>query len=88
MRTRFKPSFKKDLKKIRDSKILESIEIVIDVVKAADTIKTVPNLIKMKGYEEFYRLRMGDYRIGIKLVNDEVIFVRVLHRREIYRYFP
>ena len=88
MRTRFKPSFKKDLKKIRDSKILESIEIVIDVVKAADTIKTVPNLIKMKGYEGFYRLRMGDYRIGIKLVNDEVIFVRVLHRREIYRYFP
>jgi mRNA interferase RelE/StbE len=31
---------------------------------------------------------LGDYRIGIEVLEDEVIFVRMLHRRDIYRYFP
>ncbi|WP_333425936.1 hypothetical protein [Microcoleus sp. F4-D5] len=31
---------------------------------------------------------MGDYRIGIKVNDGVVYFVRILHRKEIYRYFP
>jgi mRNA interferase RelE/StbE len=31
---------------------------------------------------------VGDYRIGISVEGDEVEFVRCLHRRDIYRYFP
>jgi len=43
---------------------------------------------KMQGYDTFYRLRLGDYRIGIEVVDDRVIFVRILPRKDIYRYFP
>ncbi|WP_417909752.1 type II toxin-antitoxin system RelE family toxin [Candidatus Electronema sp. PJ] len=43
---------------------------------------------KLKGYDTFYRVRIGDYRIGLKLAEDGLIFVRCLHRKEIYRYFP
>nr|WP_293145269.1 type II toxin-antitoxin system RelE/ParE family toxin [Okeania sp. SIO3I5] len=40
---------------------------------------------KFKGEAEYYRIRVGDYRLGIK-VNDGVVFlVRILHRKEIYR---
>lgn len=48
----------------------------------------IPHLTKLEGYDSYYRLRVGDYRIGIKTENDVVIFMRVLHRKEIYRYFP
>ena len=40
------------------------------------------------GNENYYRFRVGDYRIGIVIEEDTVVFVRCLHRREIYRYFP
>jgi mRNA interferase RelE/StbE len=42
----------------------------------------------MQGYERFYRIRLGDYRIGLELVGDELIFTRFLHRKEVYKYFP
>ncbi|MGQ9625861.1 MAG: type II toxin-antitoxin system RelE family toxin [Anaerolineae bacterium] len=38
----------------------------------------------MRGYATLYRPRLGDYRIGIEVIEDEVIFVRILHRKDIY----
>ncbi|WP_124971246.1 type II toxin-antitoxin system RelE family toxin [Aphanothece sacrum] len=35
-----------------------------------------------------YRIRVGDYRIGIEIQTDKIEMMRVLHRREFYRYFP
>ena len=42
----------------------------------------------LKGYSNRYRIRIGDYRIGIEVHGDMIEIVRVLHRREFYRYFP
>ncbi|MBF0317925.1 MAG: type II toxin-antitoxin system RelE/ParE family toxin [Nitrospirae bacterium] len=43
---------------------------------------------KIKDQDGFYKIRVGDYRIGIFVDNDTVEFRRVLHRRDIYRFFP
>ena len=43
---------------------------------------------QMKGYKAYYKVRFGSYRVGLKAEADEVSFERVLHRKEIYRYFP
>ena len=43
---------------------------------------------KIKRDNNAYRLRVGDYRIGFFLEEDTIIFSRVLHRKEIYRFFP
>lgn len=43
---------------------------------------------KMKGYKGFYKIRFGDYRVGLEIDGNNVILKRVLHRKEIYRYFP
>ena len=32
-----------------------------------------------------YRFRIGDYRVVFDLVGDEIVILRVGHRREIYR---
>ena len=43
---------------------------------------------KLKADGDYYRVKIGDYRIGMTLEEDVVIFVRVLHRKDVYRYFP
>jgi mRNA interferase RelE/StbE len=45
---------------------------------------------KMKGYTDKYKIRVGDYRIGLTLDknNQTIICQRVAHRRDIYQIFP
>ena len=88
MRVSFEASFARDLKGIKDKTLLKRVEQVIAKVKTVTALREVEHLSKMRGYATFYRLRLGDYRIGIEVVEDEIIFVRILHRKDIYRYFP
>ncbi|HHT9105984.1 MAG TPA: type II toxin-antitoxin system RelE family toxin [Candidatus Wujingus californicus] len=45
---------------------------------------------RMTGYPDKYKIRLGDYRIGITLDKDNQIIVcqRTAHRKDIYRIFP
>ena len=88
MDVRFEASFEKDLKKVKDKKLLKRIREAIDEVKKAPDLGDVKNLSKLKGYKTFYRIRLGDYRIGLDVTENKVIFTRILHRKDIYRYFP
>lgn len=47
-------------------------------------------LEKMTGYTDKYKIRMGDYRIGITMdkQTQTIICQRIAHRRDIYRVFP
>lgn len=47
-------------------------------------------LSKMKGYKDKYKIRVGDYRIGLTIDKKKqtTICQRVAHRREIYKIFP
>ena len=84
MKIKFESKFSKDLRKIKDQKLLSQIKIVINECKLAQTLDDIKNLKKLKGYQTFYRIKIGDYRIGMAFINDEFIFTRFLHRREIY----
>jgi mRNA interferase RelE/StbE len=45
---------------------------------------------KLAGYTDKYKIRIGEYRIGLTLNTKEqmIICQRITHRREIYRIFP
>ena len=88
MKIVFRDSFAKDLKNIRDKTALKRIKELIEAVELSDSLSPMPNLKKLKGHEHYYRLRAGDYRIGLALKGDTVIFVRALNRKDIYKYFP
>ena len=84
----FKESFAKDLSKM-DSATLNKVKRVIEQIESAISLNAVAQVKKLKGSaQNYYRIRIGDYRMGIKLENDKVIFIRFLHRKEMYRYFP
>ena len=88
MKTSFRESFEKDIRVIREKNILVRIKTVIELVEAAPDMRAITGLKKLKGAADYYRIRVGEYRIGIIARNNEVMFVRVLHRKDIYRYFP
>lgn len=45
---------------------------------------------KLAGYQSYYKIRIGNYRIGLRIDQEEgsIEFQRVLHRKDIYRVFP
>jgi mRNA interferase RelE/StbE len=47
-------------------------------------------LERMRGYPDKYKIRLGDYRIGITIdkKNNLIICQRIAHRKDIYRIFP
>jgi mRNA interferase RelE/StbE len=50
---------------------------------------SIHNLKKLRAASgSYYRIRIGEYRIGLIFSGGIVTFVRCLHRKEIYRYFP
>lgn len=62
--------------------------MVFDEIPRAKEFSDVKNIKKLRGYESFYRVRIGDYRIGFEYKEREIVFYRVLHRKDIYKYFP
>jgi mRNA interferase RelE/StbE len=89
MNTEFRKSFSRDLKRRkRDKLFLNTVKEIIEEVEKAKSISEIRNLKQLKGNSEFYRIRFGNYRIGVKINGDIVIFIRALHRKDIYRHFP
>lgn len=88
MNVQFRNSFAKDLSNIENKSLLGKIQEVIESVEKAQSLQDISNLKKLKGESIYYRIRIGEYRIGITIENNLVVFIRCLNRKEIYRYFP
>ncbi|MEL7141823.1 MAG: type II toxin-antitoxin system RelE/ParE family toxin [Cyanobacteria bacterium J06643_4] len=88
MKVEFRKTFEKDLRKLRDKMLLSKIKSAIETVEAANTLEEIANLRKLQGVDEYFRIRIGDYQIGLFLQDETLRFIRVIHRREFYRYFP
>lgn len=82
-------SFQKDVSRINDAKIKTAIAKSIEQVKNSGNLSSIANLRKLTGYKDLYRLRLGNYRIGLRYTEEqELVFIRFLHRKEIYQQWP
>lgn len=87
MRIETKASFVKDLKTVhKDFK--EKIAILISIMEQASDLSNLTGIKKLKGYQNFYRIQVGAYRLGFALEENTIVLIRFLHRKEIYRFFP
>ena len=84
----FKKSFLKELKKLKNKHLKDSIIDCITQIESSQNITDIKNLKKLTGYESYYRIRIGDYRIGIKIEDQIIYFVVFEHRKDIYKGFP
>lgn len=87
MKVDYSKEFEKSLKKL-SGKMLDSIRRVITEVKQAENIKDITDCTKLVGYNNIYRIRIGDYRafftFHIELVDDTVRFKYLTSRGEAY----
>ncbi len=89
MKFRIDKSFDRDIDAIRDKKLLRKIQAFISTIENVDTLQEIPHVRKIEGYKSFYRIKIGDHRLGMEAIsNKEVVLLRFLHRKDIYRYFP
>jgi len=88
MKTAFKTSFVRDLKKIKNQQILSFVNNSIEVAEKCQSIFDIPNIKQIKGAKNHFRIRIGTYRIGLALEENTLYFVRCLPRKDIYKLFP
>lgn len=87
MKYEYTNAFIKDVKKT-SPEIQSQIKNLIEEINAVDKLGDLPNVKKMKGFSNAFRIRLGEYRVGVFWENDKLVLARMLHRREVYRYFP
>ena len=83
MQIEFSEKFIKDIENIEEKKILIKLNKIIEDIKNKKPVK----MKKIKGFKNFYRIRIGDYRLGIEINKEKVIIKRFLHRKKIIDYF-
>ncbi|HBJ83184.1 MAG TPA: plasmid stabilization protein [Verrucomicrobiales bacterium] len=81
-------SFEKDVRSIRDKKLKVRLGETLAQIAMAKELAELSDVVPMSGHPGFYRIRIGEYRLGFYIQADTLILARFLHRREIYRFFP
>lgn len=86
-----KKQFVKEVAKL-PSKVQSTIRKLLDELANADDFKSLNIDIKrMEGQaenENYYRIRIGSYRIGLEIIEPKIILITVLSRGDIYKKFP
>jgi mRNA interferase RelE/StbE len=86
---RIEKSFDRDVDRIKDKKILMKLRAFISTLQNADTVREIPHIKKIEGYKTYYRINIGNYRLGMEAISGrEVVLLRFLDRKNIYTYFP
>lgn len=80
--------FQKQVSKCLDKAIKKQILEVIRLANSANSLSEIKNIKKLTGFQNKYRIRIHEYRIGVELVNSIIIFAAFDHRSDIYKYFP
>lgn len=83
-----KETFIKDIKNLNDDKLKQNLSKIIKQIETTEHLFLLDNVKKLNGYDKYYRIKVGNYRIGIYYDKNVIFLVRFLHRKEIYRYFP
>ena len=88
MQVDFTKHFSKQLDHLLDEELRGRLRKIVSTVMSASTNGDIPNLKKLKGHLFAYRIKLGDYRIGLFIENNRVIFAAFEHRKDIYNRFP
>ncbi|MFI5201120.1 MAG: type II toxin-antitoxin system RelE/ParE family toxin [Candidatus Kapaibacterium sp.] len=88
MQVIFLGKFSRDLDDITDADLKASVREVIRTLELAPTLSHVSGVKKMKGFKNAFRIRVGNYRIGLYYQNGIAELARFLDRKKIYKVWP
>ncbi len=79
-------SFEKDISKISDAILAYKVDAVIEELEECKSISSIQHIKKMSAQGKYYRVRIGDYRLGFKEENYTIILLWFTHRKDIYKW--
>lgn len=80
--------FSRDVRRLGPGQIRHRLDRTIqELIDSAD-ISAVSGVRRLRAEGQHYRIRVGDYRLGITMDGETAVLRRFLPRGEIYRYFP
>jgi mRNA interferase RelE/StbE len=88
MKLQFEKSFLKDIEKLNDKTISTKLKAKLIELEEQSDLEGIPNIKKLKGHRVYYRLKIGDYRLGFSYEDGGLNIIRFLHRKDIYKLFP
>ena len=88
MKVQYKKKFLKQLSIIPVSTRIRIEQFVFEELPSITQIETTGKIEKMKGYDGYYKVRFGDYRVGMRKEDDSLTLKIAMHRKDIYKYFP
>ncbi len=88
MIVRIDKSLQKDISKIQDKKVKSKLVQVIVNIQKANKLSEIRNIKKIKGSKNYYRIRVGEYRLGLIITSKQAELIRFIHRKDIHKYFP
>jgi len=88
MLLKYERSFLKDIQKLQDKKIAKKLQTLFETFEQEENLQSIPNIKKLKGYDTYYRVKIGSYRLGFSFEDNQIDIIRFLHRKDIYKLFP
>jgi mRNA interferase RelE/StbE len=88
MKIFYQKKFLKDLSKLPSPQRKKIEDFVFVELPSISSFNQLHHTERMIGYPHYYKIRFGDYRLGFHFAEDKLTLERVLHRKEVYRYFP
>lgn len=88
MNVRVNRTFLKELAKLPAKERIKVEKLLFEEIVNFSTLSQINNFEKLKGYRNYYKIRFGDYRAGLKFENNTLYFERILHRKDIYKFYP
>ena len=87
MQTELTKNFQKEVKK-QPTSVALAVAKAIRAIQVASTFSEIPNFKSLKGYRNYYRVRVGDYRIGLLWDGKGFLVETVGSRGDFYKTYP
>jgi len=84
----FNKTFLKEMSKLPKGQRKKIEHFIFTEINKYNSIKEITKLEKLAGYKNYYKIRFGNYRAGIRITGNQIFFERILHRKDIYKYYP
>ncbi len=65
MKLEISKAFQKSFNRLKDKQLASAILTVVEQVSQAEQLSDINNLKKLTGHDSAYRIRVGNYRIGV-----------------------
>ena len=85
----FRPKFYRDLRKIKNIKVLRTLSDIFRQIEHAESIEKIGGLKKLHDYSHFYRIKINispksDYRLVLMIRGNKVWAERIASVKKIF----